>query len=420
MNAAPLDRRRFLAGAVSGLGTLAAGCDLPARPPHDTGGFVPDLSPPGPGDPGPAAPHQPYRGPNVVLVRFGGGVRRRETVTFPEKSNCPFILHELAERRGTLFTNIEIASAPEVETSHGQGTLFLLTGRYAHYQDVTGQFLGARFEAQAPTLFEYFRKHFDVPAHQALIINGEDRIDEEFYSFSNHHLFGVNYRSVVLSLYRFKTFLLRDELRTADLTDSDRAAKEERLRAMEGLDRRSRDAGYTAPELDRFWRDWREHYGPTGMTCPRGDRLLTALALRALRDLRPKLLMVNYQDTDYVHWGPAHFYPRAISVIDEGVRELYHAVQADPEYRDNTVFLVVPDCGRDNNRCAAVPFQHHFNSRSARQIFAVACGAGVARSRAPVDRLRQQISVTATVGRLMGFPTPQVDAGAGLLEEMLA
>ena len=80
------------------------------------------------------------------------------------------------------------------------------------YKDVTGRFLAARFESSVPTLFEYLRESFNVPEHQALIVNGEDRTDEEFYSFSNHHLFGANFRSDVLSLYRFKVFLLREQL----------------------------------------------------------------------------------------------------------------------------------------------------------------------------------------------------------------
>ena len=102
--------------------------------------------------------------------------------------------------------------------------------------------------------------------------------------------------------------------------------------------------------------------------------LLTTLALRALQQLRPKFIMINYQDPDYVHWGNPSFYTQAISIIDEGVREIYSAVQADPEYRDRTVFVIIPDCGRDNNRCAAVPYQHHFNTASAHDIFAVVAG----------------------------------------------
>ncbi len=31
-------------------------------------------------------PRAPYRGPNVIVVRFGGGVRRRETVQYPQKT----------------------------------------------------------------------------------------------------------------------------------------------------------------------------------------------------------------------------------------------------------------------------------------------------------------------------------------------
>jgi hypothetical protein len=42
----------------------------------------------------------PYSGPNVILVRFGGGVRRRETIDDPERTYCPFIYHELYRRQG--------------------------------------------------------------------------------------------------------------------------------------------------------------------------------------------------------------------------------------------------------------------------------------------------------------------------------
>jgi hypothetical protein len=294
----------------------------------------------------------------------------------------------------------------------------LLTGQYRHYEDITHKPFADRFEAADPTIFEYLRKTYNIPEHQTLIINGEDRINEEFYTFSNHHLFGVRFRSTVLSLYRFKTYLLREELKDTSLTDKDRLAKEKKLKEMETKDYRVQDRSVTSPELDQFWEHWKEYYGKTGLVNPRGDRVLTALALRALKELRPRLMMINYQDPDYVHWGNPYFYTRAISIIDDGIREIYNAVQADEEYRDNTVFLVVPDCGRDNNRCMAVPFQHHFNSKSAHQIFAVATGPAIAHSSLVVDKLRQQISVAATVGRIMKFDTPHVEAGP--LEEILA
>lgn len=402
-----LDRRRFLTGSLVGLGALASGCQ-----PEE-----PRQARPAPAiEPEPREPlilRRPYTGPNVVVIRFGGGVRRRETVESPERTFCPFIYHELGRKQGVIYPKVDMASAPAVVTSHGQGTLYLLTGRYDHYEDITHKPLAERFEPAAPTLFEYFRREYDVPEHQTLLINGEDRIDEDFYTFSNHHLYGAHYRSTVLSLYRYKTFLLREQLRPEQrgrLGDQELAAVEEKLREMEARDYRAEIGKSPCPELDQFWTNWRNHYGKTGLVNPRGDRLLTTLAIRALHELRPRLMMINYQDPDYVHWGNSHFYTRAISIIDDGVRQLYEAAQADEAYRNNTAFLIVPDCGRDNNRCAAVPFQHHFNSMSAHEIFAVLAGPGIAKSAVLVDRTRQQISLTATVGKLMNFSTPHVDA----------
>ena len=137
---------------------------------------------------------------------------------------------------------------------------------------------------------------------------------------------------------------------------------------------------------------------------PRGDRLLTELTIRALKELRPKLIMVNYQDCDYVHWGNVNHYTRAIATMDEGVRQIVAMVEADAEYRDNTIFVVVPDCGRDNNPLAAVPCQHHFNTRSAHEIFALIFGPGIAKG-AVVDHRVDQIQLAATIGKLMNFKT---------------
>ena len=115
--------------------------------------------------------------------------------------------------------------------------------------------------------------------------------------------------------------------------------------------------------------------------------------------------MVNYNDCDYVHWGNMTHYTRAIAIIDEGLRQIVSAVEADEVYRNNTVFVVVPDCGRDSNPFTAVPCQHHFNSRSAHEIFALLLGPGIARG-AMVDHPVDQISVAATIGQVMGFQTP--------------
>jgi hypothetical protein len=409
-----IDRRRFLQQSAVGLGALSAGIAAAYR---DSPSPTAHANAPAPADEIPVERGQ-YKGPNVILVRFGGGVRRLETILTPEKTYCPFIYHELIGKHGILFNHVTIDSSPGIETSHGQGTLYLLTGKYDHYEDITHRPLADRFEAKVPTIFEYFRKRYDIPEHQALIINGEDRINEEFYTFSNHHLYGVRYRSTVLSLFRFKSYLLREELKNPEMPDKEREEKTKQLNEMEQKDYRALDRRVSSPQLDRFWENWRSYYGRTGLVNPRGDRVLTALALRAIQELRPRLLMINYQDPDYVHWGNPNFYTRAIAIIDEGVRELHQAVQADDEYRNNTVFIVVPDCGRDNNRCMSVAYQHHFGSRCAHEIFIAAAGPGIAHPGLAVDKPRQQISIAAAVGKIMKFPTENADSNAGCLEEM--
>jgi hypothetical protein len=415
-----IHRRQFLSRTAVNLGALSAsfvlGCQMPNPPARRTASGATDAEDV-PDDP---QPKPPYKGPNVILIRFGGGIRRQESILEPEKTYCPFVYHELYEKRGILFNNVEIESAPGIETSHGQGTLFLLTGVYDHYENPVPE----RFEAKVPTIFEYFRKTYDIPSHQALVLSSEDRPNEEYCSYSNHHFYGVRYRSTVLSLRRYKAFLLKRALAFDPMTPRERLAKETLFNEMEFNDHRRDGHEVWEGPIDEFWDRWRSYYGAARLPQMRGDRFLTSVALRAMRELRPRLLMVNYQDPDYVHWGPPTFYTRAISVIDDGIRQIYEAVQNDPgdggshTYRDNTVFLIIPDCGRDNNACLSVPFQHHFGSRSAHEVFAIATGPGIARSRVPVDKLRQQISLPATVGAIMKFPTEHVQAGS--FEEMIA
>jgi len=395
-------RRKFLKGMVAG-GALAVGNPLLLSRGLAA---VPDLSRPA------------YGGPNVILVRFGGGARRRETID-PDQTYAPFLCHDFT-KRGTLFSRMEIDSFTPtvgVDTSHGQGTLYIITGKYEKYADVTHKFLAERFEPKVPTLFEYLRKSFDVPEHQTLIVNGEDRSNEEFYTFSNHHLYGINYRSNTLSLYRYKTYLLRRSIQAGKWEGKELEKKRKELAKLEAVDYRNAEPNGQGPELVQFWERWRAYYGETGLVNPRGDRLLTELSVRALKELRPKLMMVNYQDCDYVHWGNLTHYTRAISIMDEGLKQLVATVDADPEYRGNTIFVVVPDCGRDNNPFVDVPCQHHFNSRSAHEIFAVLVGPGVARG-GVVDRRVDQISVAGTIAKLMGFKAEQAESR--LLEEAFA
>ncbi len=401
-----MNRRKFLAGAASSVGALGLGGAGAIQSWSASGFAQADQT---------ALARPDYKGPNIIIIRFGGGVRRLETID-PQHTYSPYLVNVLM-KRGVFYPLMEIESREGLNTSHGEGTLNIITGKYDTYKDTSGKFLGERFEAKVPTLFEYMREAFNVPEHQTLIVNGEDRLQEEFFTFSNHHLYGVGYRSNVLSLYRFKIHVLKRLIEKGRYKDKELEKMKAKLDQMMSLDPRVMDRGMQSEAIENFWERWREYYGQSGLVNPRGDRLLTELSVRALRELRPKLMMVNYNDCDYVHWGYLSHYTRGIQIMDEGLQRIVEAVEADPEYRENTVFAIVPDCGRDNNRGMSVPCQHHFNSKMSHEIFALFFGTGIARDQ-KVDKGIQQIGVAPTLARLMGIKAQYAEGS--VMEEVFS
>ncbi|MBL9049237.1 MAG: hypothetical protein JNK19_03900 [Tabrizicola sp.] len=376
-----MDRRSFTLGSLG----LAAGLATPM----------------------PALSQTPsYRGPNVILVRFGGGVRRAETID-EATTWAPYLRHVLAPR-GTFIPDLRIDRLEGVNTSHAEGTLNLLTGRYLAYRDAS-EFLNDRLEPTEPTLFEYLRRAFDIPSHQVLLVNGEDRPQEEFFTFGAGDHFGIDFRSEMLSLHRYKLYRTRMQLAEGGLTDEARLALEAERTRLLTIDPRGATPEPSA-EVEAFWARWRRDFGDSGFKNPRGDRLLTELSIRALRELQPRLLMVNYQDPDYVHWGNPSHYTRAIAIIDEGLQRLVSAVDASPFYRDNTIFVITPDCGRDANPLAEVPFQHHFNSRSAHETWAVIFGPGIGKG--VIDKPIDQSAIAPTIAAAMGFMASRAEGSA--------
>ena len=346
-----------------------------------------------------------YRGPNVILVRFGGGVRRAETID-EAATYAPFLRHNLA-RRGTFIPDLRIDKLEGVNTSHAEGTLNLLTGRYLAYRELPG--VGDQLEPTEPTLFEYLRRSFDIPSHQVLLINGEDRPQEEFFTFGAGDHFGVEYRSELLSLHRYKLYRTAMQLAEATLPEDALFKVQDERAALLTKDPRGATPDPSA-EVNAFWARWRQDFGDTGLKNPRGDRLLTELSVRAMAELKPRFLMVNYQDPDYVHWGNPSHYTRAIAIIDEGLQRLVSAADADPFYRDNTIFVITPDCGRDANPLAEVPFQHHFNSRSAHETWAVIFGPGVAKG--VIDKPVDQSAIAPTIAAAMGVSAHRAEGRA--------
>lgn len=319
----------------------------------------------------------------VVLVRYGGGVRRRESIQ-AATSWSPYLVHDLLPQ-GTLFRNMEMGTGKEIQTSHGQGTLFLLTGRYYNYKQEQGTVLGEHFVSPFPTLLELMRAQGAAP-HEVVVLNGENRPQEEHFTFSQHPDYGEEFQGSLLSKKAFEQWLAAGRPETDD-------------------------------PISQMWAKWQAYWGDTGTLHPRGDRLLTELSLWVLEHLQPRFLMINYNDCDYVHWGNPEHYKRGVTAMDHGLRQIVAAIDGNPALRDDTLLVVAPDCGRDDNRLLAVPFQHHFGDRSSREVFAYFRGPGVPRGRV-IDRACQQVDVMPTIAAQLGLPKAEAEGSA--LDEVWA
>lgn len=79
----------------------------------------------------------------------------------------------------------------------------------------------------------------------------------------------------------------------------------------------------------------------------RHDAVTFPLALRYLRDKKPRLLYIAFAETD--DWSHMRRYDRALQAanfLDRSLRELWTTLQSMDEYRDRTTLIITTDHGR--------------------------------------------------------------------------
>jgi hypothetical protein len=77
------------------------------------------------------------------------------------------------------------------------------------------------------------------------------------------------------------------------------------------------------------------------------DSFLQAPLLEYVKSARPRLLFVGYGETDnWAHSGRYDLVLESAHQFDDFVRQLWETMQAMPEYRDQTTFIITTDHGR--------------------------------------------------------------------------
>ena len=326
----------------------------------------------------------------IVVVTFGGGARDTETFAPEGQRNIPHLLGELIPQ-GTFFTQVVNRGI----LGHYVATASIATGVYETFNNFLAN------PPENPTLFEYYRQA--LRREDAWVIapsNGFQRIGA-----SAHRRYGPEFGASVI--------LPKQILAGAAGKHNPSSIDYEHLLldsydtpiSRPGLTQRQSDfnahllASILKLSVDDFMRHARTLNSP--------DELSVFIARQLMRNLAPSLLLMTLHDIDVAHAGAYSLYLEGIQRADRLCGQLWAAIQTDPEYKDRTTLLILPDFGRDaDGDPGGNGFQHHRTGGPlARTTWLLALGPGI-HGNVTVDRPIEPVDVVPTVGGLLGFDTP--------------
>lgn len=323
----------------------------------------------------------------VVVVTFGGGARDQETFAPEGQENIPRLLQELLPQ-AAFFTQV----VNQGILGHYVATASLATGAYESFNNF------ADVSPANPTVFEYFRKEKRRPATDAWVVapsNGFNRIGQS----SSAQFQGLG-ASVVLP----KRMLARPD-GTPAFTGLDHLLNDNYESPIQAPIALAEEipTEQVASMLKVSLADFAAH----ASTLRSPDELSLYVAKRIMHELAPSLLWVTLHDIDVAHTGAFSLYLDGIHRSDSICAELWKTIQSEPEYKDKTNLLILPDFGRDSDSDAGGNgFQHHRTGDAlSRTTWMIALGPDI-RQNTVVDRRVESIDLTPSVAALLGCHAP--------------
>ncbi|MFT4709207.1 MAG: hypothetical protein ACI9D0_000730 [Bacteroidia bacterium] len=335
---------------------------------------------------GAAVPAKELKTKHLVLVAFAGGVRSRETFGTP--ANIPY-LRAMADE-GVLFNRTRTSNL-----GHFGAALSVFTG--------ISEARGIRENARGPdpTLFEYLRKDGGL-TESDVWISTSGGAQQTNYSASSHRDYGQKYGANVLDgdgifNAEFKG-LLADFGKMREVPGGETDA----LRKM----RKVLDAGKAGsdPEtaariekyiLEELTRGTANINGPAA-----GDRKAIRVARNLITIFKPKVTGIVLQNADTAH-GDFNGYVEVVRQNDAALGELWEGVKADPELRDTTSFIILPEFGRDRDLNSRRGLDHGDGSDDLRYVTTTCWGPDF-KSGVEYDDEIDTIDVAPTVTSMFG------------------
>ncbi len=336
------------------------------------------------------AARKKYKTRHVVLVAFAGGVRSRETIHEP--ANIPNLMR-MAES-GVIAPNINV-----MNNGHFGATMSIFTGQ--------SEFRGIRENerGQNPTVFEYIRKGGKIPANMAWL-STSGGAQQRNLVYSGHEEYGENYGANLIDAAGVFNTEFQKVIASFGKPSVPSRAEEDavaKLRAsmtpppkVKGL---ANDPA-TVQRLQKYILE--EIAGRTSRITGPGssDARAIQVAVSVLKLFKPTILGVVLQNADVAH-GSYNGYVNVIKRSDEQLGQLWNAVQADPDLKDSTTIMVLPEFGRDRNLNQRNGLDHGDNSPDLRKVGMIAVGPDFKKGKT-VTKDMNSIDACPTACELLG------------------
>lgn len=325
---------------------------------------------------------------HVVLVAFAGGVRTRET--FGSPGNVPTL--EAMAKEGVLYKRVKSSNL-----GHFGAALSIFTG--------ISEARGIRENARGtdPTLFEYVRKDLGLAASDVWI-STSGGAQQTNYSYGLHPDYGARYGANTVDgdgLFNAEFKSILDAWGRPKALSQKEAELYARLRGAIG---NTSGGVLNNPENSERIEQYILQELTSGTADIRGANAADAKAIRVARNLlllfKPKLIGIVLQQADTAH-GSFNGYVEIIRRNDEALGDLWRAVQGDPELRDSTTIVVLPEFGRDADLNSRRGLDHGDGSNDLEYVTATCWGPDFAKNRVVEDDV-QAIDVCPSVCELLG------------------
>jgi len=357
---------------------------------------------------GPAlAARNRFKTKHLVLVAFAGGVRSKETIHTP--ANVPNLMR-IAEQ-GVIAPNVNV-----MNNGHFGATMTIFTGN-TEYRGIRENERGPN-----PTVFEYVRKGQELPA-QTVWLSTSGGAQQRNLVYSQHEDYGEKYGANLIDAEGvFNTEFKRviDSFGKPSVPGETEEEAVAKLRKAMQPAPETRGGLSNDPEtIDRLQKYILEEIaGRTARITGPGSSDARALqvAVSVLRIFRPTMLGIVLQNADIAH-GSYNAYQNVIQRADEQIGRLWDSIQADPQLRDSTTVMVLPEFGRDANLNQRNGLDHGDNSPDLRKVAMVAAGPDFKKGRT-VTKDFKSIDVTPTACALMGVESDH--AKGRVMRELLA